>query len=69
MKKVYHVLNDYSLEELNQEEYANWEKTKQGLKERIGKVNYGKAKMYRNRYNELVYVSPDHFEDLEGYQL
>ena len=69
MKKVYHVLNDRTLEELTPEEYANWEKTQQGLKAREGKVNYGKATMYRNRYNELVYVSPDHFEDLEGYQL
>jgi hypothetical protein len=69
MSKVYHVLNDYSLQELTSEELQQFERRQAGLGYHEGKVNGCLAICYRNYRGELVYVRVESWEDLNGYQL
>ena len=69
MSKVYHVLNDYSLEELTTKEAEQFNDQAPGLREHPGKVKGAPATCYRNVHGELVYIRVESWEDLNGYKL
>lgn len=69
MSKIYHVLNDYSLEELTTLELEKFELEQRGLRTHEGKIKGNEATCYRNFNRELVYVKVETWEDLNGYEL
>ena len=69
MRKAYHVLNDYSLEELTAQEQERFTESASGLSARKGWVNGCRAVYYRNDHGELVYVDVESGKDLNGYEL
>lgn len=69
MSKLYHVLNDYSLESLTSAEESDFPRVADSLRTHAGKIKGAPATCYRNSHGELVYVRVESWEDLNGYEL
>ena len=69
MSKLYHVLNDYSLEQLTEKESALFSERAPRLAARTGKANGLPATFYRNFHGELVYLRVESDNNLDGYVL
>lgn len=69
MSKTYHVLNDYSLEELTPEEAAQFSQTVSRLSSRKATVNGFPATYHYNAHRELIYTEVESDTDLNDYEL
>lgn len=69
MSKIYHVLNNYSLEGLTTREEAEFPHKADRLRTHQGSVKGSPATCYRNANGELIYIRVESWEDLNGYEL
>lgn len=69
MRTIYHVCNDYSLEQLRTIEAEQFGGIESRLRQHTGKVKGAPATFYQNQHGELIYVSVVSDENLEGCEL
>ena len=69
MSITYHVCNDYSLESMTTQETEDFPKVADHLRTHPGKINGCAATCYRNFHGELVYITVESWDNLDGYML